>query len=199
MGPNDIPPMVEQQAENQVMPDEQGGEQASAEEQAQYETGVRAALEMIYPGGAASGQVAPQIMKDLAGQFDPQAAALVEQAQPPLGQMKVDNVAMTAVMVTLGVRGATQGQIPGDIMTHVGKAIIEELVEVSEAAKLGEFSERDMDEIVYRAFDLYRLADPTIDQEALAQDFVGIAEADKAGNLDKVLPGAQEYAKKRQG
>lgn len=82
-----------------------------------------------------------------------------------------------------------QGGYPDDVVLHGGVAIIEELIEVAEAAKIHDFSEQDIEGITYRAMDLFRTASPRVDQDALKAEFGQVVEADRAGTLGKILPG----------
>lgn len=195
----------------------EGQEPATPEEQQLYEQFVTQAMDVIYPPDQ-KGQVSPQIMADLKGQLDGKAAQLFEGAEPPLAGTPQDNVAATAVVLTIVIDGALgyskvaresdqqSQQMPPEqqsgegapdmnaVLLHGGKAIIEELVEVAEAAKIHEFSEQDMEGIVYRAMDLYRVAsensgNPGYDKAGLTREFEGLVQADREGKLSSVLPG----------
>lgn len=196
-------------------PDPQGDDEASdagnasPEEQQMYEQFVRAAMDVIYPGGGQ--QVAPQILADLKGQFDPQVLAMFEQAEPALTDSPQDSAAATAVVLTLmldqkmglGAKANEQAQNPnpdpnepdhGAVLLHGGKAIVEELLEVSEAAKIHDFNDQDIEAVWARANSLYLVAGeamgaPGANREALKGEFSKLVEADKAGQLNKVLPG----------
>ena len=206
---------------------EEGQQAATPEEQQLYEKFVNQAMDMIYPPDR-RGAVSPQIMADLTGQIDGQAAQLFQGAEPPLSGTPQDNVAATAVVLTIVLDGSLgyskmaremeqrgsqmpPEQEPGEgmeaesgsedeapdfnaVLLHGGKTLIEELVEVAEAAKIHDFSPEDMDGIVYRAMDLYRVAsensgNPGYDKASLTREFDGLVQADKAGNLSSVLPG----------
>lgn len=221
-------------------PEQEGAEPATPEEQQLYEQFVNQAMDVIYPPDR-KGQVSPQIVADLKGQLDSKAAQLFEGAEPPLSGTPQDNVAATAVVLTIVIDGAlgyskmareqdqknaqmppeqepgeeAQGQPeePGEgmkpesepedevaapdynaVLLHGGKALIEELVEVAEAAKIHDFSEQDMEGIVYRAMDLYRVAsensgNPGYDQAGLSREFEGLVMADREGRVSSVLPG----------
>lgn len=231
LGTTTMQPGTESPEDERAEPME-GGQNATPEEQALYQKFVETAGETIYPQG---GKVSPQILADLHGQFDKQALALFEGAEPPLSGSPADNVAATAVVLTLVVDGAlgysrqaqqagqqqsesepneeAPGQPeedrfgmadPGEqedegpdyaaVILHAGKAIIEELVEVAEAAKLHDFAEQDMEGIVYRAMDLYRVAsensgNPGFDKAGLTREFEGLVAADQQGQASRILPG----------
>lgn len=166
--------------------DESALEQASPEEQAQYEAFVEMMQNMIYPE-ATPGEINPAILANLKGQFDPAALEMFQQAEPALTDSPQDSAAATAVLLTLMAEG--QGKFSDEIVMHGGAAAIEELVEVAEAAKIHDFAERDMETITYRAMDLYRTASPRVDPAALTEQFKALMVANDQGNLGAVLPG----------
>lgn len=166
--------------------DEDAMEEASPEEQAQYEGFVTSALAMIYPEQT-PGEVNPAILANLRGQFEPDALAMFEAAEPALTDSPQDSVAATAVLLT--VMNESRGQFTDDVVMHGGAAIVEELVEVSEAAKIHDFSDRDMETVTYRAMDLYRISSPRADPAALTEQFKLLMQANEQGNLGAVLPG----------
>jgi hypothetical protein len=166
--------------------DEDAMEQASPEEQAQYEQFVNSGLAMIYPEQS-PGEVNPAILSSLRGQFEPDALAMFEDAQPALTDSPQDSVAATAVLLTVMNEG--RGEFTDDVVMHGGAALIEELVEVAEAAKIHEFSDKEMEGITYRAMDLYRISSPRADPAALTEEFKQLMAANEQGTLNKVLPG----------
>lgn len=90
------------------------------------------------------------------------------------------------------------------VLMHAGKAIFEELIDVAEAAGLHDFTEQEIEGAWFRAMDLYRTAAETIgktgyDPEALKAEFGQIVEANKAGNLNSILPGLPGGAPMQQG
>lgn len=168
--------------------DEDEGEPASPEEQAMYDTIVKKALGIIYPENQ-QGQVSPEILANLKGDFDTQVLSMFEPAEPALTDSPADTVAAVATLLAIMAEGSLGGPAPGEVMMHAGKAIVEEMIEVAEAAGLKDFTEEEMEGVFYRAIDLYRVASPFVDQEALKAEFGKIVEADKAGQLGAVLPG----------
>lgn len=161
-------------------------EEPTPEEQAQFEQFERAMMGYVY----ANGQVSPQIIDNLKGNFDPSVLEMFAEAQPALTDSPQDSLAATGVMLTLLTEENAQEQTySDDVVLHGGKRAIEELIEVAEAAKIHEFSEQDMETVTYRAFDLYRIASPRVDPEALTAEFQMLAEASNQGNLGAVLPG----------
>lgn len=79
-----------------------GGKQASDQEQAAYEEFAETLSDVIYPQDT-PGQVYPQILANLQGQFDPQVLGLFDGVEPALTNSPQDSVAATSVLVTLVV------------------------------------------------------------------------------------------------
>jgi hypothetical protein len=156
--------------------DGDGASNVSPEEQAQYDKFVRNGLEVIYPKGE-DAQVSPQIMQQLQGGDDP-----------------IENLANTAVHLTVAVEeSAEQGgvQLDDAVVMHGGIALLEELAEVAEAAKVHDYSEDELQAATYRAMDLYREIgeqNGRVDPDALKQQFGEIVDADKRGDVQSVLP-----------
>lgn len=166
--------------------DEGSLEQASPEEQAQYEQFVKGGMAAIYPPQS-PGEVNPAILANLKGQFEPDVLHLFEAAEPPLTDSPQDSVAATAVV--LAVMLESQGQYTDDVVLHGGAALAEDLMEISEAAKIHDFNEQDIETVTYRAMDLYRIASPRADPAALTEGFKSLMAANEKGNLGAVLPG----------
>lgn len=163
--------------------EEPQGNEASPEEQAIYDQVVNNALEVIYPKDESD--LAPAIREALSAGDDP-----------------IMNLAMAAVSVVMGLVQSAKAagqKIPGEVLFNAGSEIIELLAEAAEAFKIYDYSEEDMERALYRALDIYReqaTASGDLDPETLKQDFADLKAADDAGQLDQVLPGAVEYAKK---
>lgn len=173
--------------QQQPLADGPDGE-VSPEEQAQYDAFVKGALAVIYPE-ATPGEVNPAILDNLRGKFDPNALELFQQTEPALTDSPQDSVAASAVLLT--VMGEQKGgqELTDDVVMHGGTAIIEELIEVAEAAKIHDFDEKEIEGVTYRAFDLYRTASQRVDPEALTQQFQELMAANEKGELGRVLPG----------
>jgi hypothetical protein len=166
--------------------DESALEQASPEEQAQYEQFVNGMMAVVYPEQS-PGEVNPAILANLKGQFEPDALQIFEQAEPALTDSPQDSLAATAVILTM--MGESQAEYTDDVVMHGGAATVEELIEVAEAAKIHDFSEEDIETVTYRAMDLYRIASPRADPAALSEQFQMLMAANEQGNLGSVLPG----------
>lgn len=176
------------------MPGNAEGESASPEEQAIYDRFVKTVMGVIYPEGPE--QVSPQIMQNLQGQFDQRAQAMFAEAVPPVQATPTDSIAQTAVLLTIAIESAMERsgqQIPDDVVFHAGAEVLEMLAELAEAAGIVDLSDDEMNAVMLRAMDLYRISSPRVDPEALAAEFGQIIEADRAGNMDQVLPGATSF------
>lgn len=167
----------------------QPGQQASPEEQALYEDFINRAESVLVPE---QGEVSREILANLSGDFDQQAAAVFAQAEPPLAQSPQDAVSATATLLTLMIEAQALQEgtdYPDDVVMHAGAEVVEMLVAVSEAAGIHDFNEEEMEGMFYRALDLYRISSPRIDPEALKAGFQAIVQANDAGKLNEVLPG----------
>lgn len=163
-------------------------EEPTPEEQAQFEQFERAMMGAIYPADQ-NGQVNPAVIENLKGGFDPSALEMFAEAQPALTDSPQDSLAATAVLLTLLTEQSAKEPYTDDVTMHGGKRAIEELIEVSEAAKIHEYSEQDIETVTYRAVDLYRISSPRVDRDSLTAEFQTLAEASNKGNLGAVLPG----------
>lgn len=150
------------------------------EEQAQYEAFVNNGLEVIYgKGEGESGE--PGAREDILNR-------LRESSDP------IENLANTTVwLVTMLETSAESGgvQLDDAVVMHGGKAMLEELAEVAEAANIHDYSEKEMEGAWYRGLDLYRetaTEQGRIDPDMLKQQFGEIEEADRQGRMGDVLP-----------
>lgn len=172
----------------------------SPEEQADYDKFVNNALEIIYPQGG--GTVSPVVMKHLNGEYEQEAQQILAEAQPPLGVSPIDNLAGTTVLlvVALDQSATAAGKDVGqDVVIHGGVAVLEELATVAQAAKIHDYSDKEIEAATLRAMDLYRYVGPRYDENAAKQDFGQVVEADKTGTLDQVVPGIGQALKQQGG
>jgi hypothetical protein len=75
---------------------------------------------------------------------------------------------------------------------HGGQAVIEELAEIADAAKIYDYTPEEMTGALQQAIDIYRpkaIQDGRTNEETLKGQFAEINEADAAGKLGDVLPG----------
>jgi hypothetical protein len=86
------------------------------------------------------------------------------------------------------------------VIFHAGREILEQLIELSEAAGLHTWKEAEIQGAWYNALDMYREANTgeggRIDPAAAAADFQALSDADKEGRGDEVLPGYEQQSEK---
>lgn len=198
-------PMQENEAaEGQEVEATEGKEPANEQEQALLDKFVDGVMDVIYPPQAEGG-FSPQVVDDLKGNVDPEVLKMFAQADPPVDTKNpADLVAVVAITLLIAVdqqmnigpmiAEPQEGIDATAIMMEAGQTIIEALVEVAEAAKIHDFSQDEIDSAALRAADLYRTAAETMglpgyNKEALTAAFAELVAADKAGTLNKVLPG----------
>jgi len=161
----------------------------SPEEQEQYTRFEDNYLRLIYDGD----QVRPELLEAL--QNETEAPPELEGQAPPPHILALANV---AVQITGRIDDAAReaGEpITDDVLFHGGKAVIEELATVAEAANIRDYSEEEMAGALTLAVDMYRekaMADGRTDEETLNSEWERLIAADKAGNADSVVPGIME-------
>ena len=168
----------------------EGGEPSTPEEQAMYDAIVNAGLDIIVPGGGS--EVAPPFLESLKGNLPAEVQQMFAAAEPPIDPNPLDAAAATGTVVVMLAEQQVEAsgqQVPNDVLFHAGAEILEYVINVSDSAGIHDFSEEDIERVTFRAMDLYRTAAPRADQEALAQEFGQVVEADKAGQLGALLPG----------
>lgn len=152
------------------------------EEQAAYDQFVKNGMEVIYSDEG--GNVRPDILNRLRQHPDD----------------PIHTLANVAVWLTINVEQSAEqsgAQIDDDVLMHGGIALLEELAEVSGAAKIHTYDEKEVNAATLAAMDLYREAmtqSGKIDPEQLKQEFGQIVAADKAGNVASVLPQIKDGA-----
>lgn len=160
---------------------DQEAEQASPEEQAQYDRFVNNAFELIYDEATM-----PGVLQSLAGDGDP----------------KLGLATTAASIVTHLKQSAEQSGAPldEDVLYKAGIAILEELADLAGKAGIHEFSEEEAEGALYQALDVYReLNAGEIDQQRYAGELQGLMQADKAGKLGEMLPGIEKVAERGGG
>lgn len=159
------------------------GENVSPEEQAQYENFVSNGMELVY-----NEQTMPALMQSIATASSP-----------------VEGLSNALVMVVSRLEESAKqnnAQIDGEVMMHGATEISEALVELAEAAGIHQFTEQDMEGAFYSAVDRYRESKQQsgeLPEAELKQDFAMMQQADQAGQLDQMVPGANEAAQKLGG
>lgn len=166
---------------------ESGGEpNVTPEEQAVYDQVVTNAYKIIYPEGEEA-QVSPKIIASLKASDKP-----------------VLNLATTAVTLVTALQQSAKasGQpVPGEVLFHAATEIIEDLAEVSEAAKIHDYSEEEMENALYLGLDMYReQATKTgdIDTEQLKEGWEQVKQADASGTMDQFAPGLAQRMREGQ-
>lgn len=160
---------------------DEAGEQPNVtpEEQQQYDAFVENGLKVIYTDGTDGADPAPR----------PDVINRLKESSDP-----IENLANATVwLVTMLETSAEQGgqQLEDAVVMHAGQALLEELAEVSEAAKIHDYSQDELDGAWYKGLDLYRetaTESGRIDPEALKQQFGEIESADQQGRMGDVLP-----------
>lgn len=178
---------------------EQGGQEASPEEQAIYDAFIEKAQSIVFPPEGEP-TARPEIVANLKGQFDEQVMQMFAQAEPPIAETPQEALSVTTVtlvMMTEALMAQEGVDVPDEVVYNAGVEVLEILAEVTEAATGYDYTQDDMDNAALRAMDLYRLASPRVDNEALKAEFEEIMAANDAGELDKVLPGAWQYASQK--
>lgn len=171
------------------------GEQASPEEQAQYDQVVNNALEIIYPKGEQQG-MSPAVKAHLSGQFEPQAAEMLKPLQPPLNPSSpIEALAATSALVVMMLDGsAAQAgkEIDAGVLFHAGLEITQILADDAKEFGILDLGDQDQEKAFYRAVDIYRQISPRAQQAQpeLASEFDQLKQANDQGKLGQVLPGA---------
>jgi hypothetical protein len=159
--------------------DDAGDEQASPEEQKEYDGFVTAAMEIIYGGG----KVKPEILKLLDDDPADLKAALGDSEEFAKFGPSVA-LAGAAVVVVLELVKKADGDVSDAVILHGGKEILEELGHVATEAGVHDFSEDELNKAFYIALDLYRetaTAQGLLDPSQLKEEFGQIKDADAQG------------------
>jgi hypothetical protein len=158
----------------------EGDEQSnvSPEEQAVYDQVVGNALKIISSPKTRGG-----ILQALQGDGNPEEG--------------LANAAATVAKRVIDSAEKAGMKVPGDIMLPAGQEIVEALAEVQRNAGIADLDEKQIEGAFMRGLDLFRemaQADGTIDRATFERDFQAMAQADKAGRLDEMVPGASKAA-----
>jgi len=195
MPPQAMAPGQEPGLDDTLVGDEEGLDQATPEEQDAYEGCVLAGLELIYEGGEAR----PAILKLLDDDPSDLKAALGE-AYPDndanwQGREHILTLAAAATILTLKVTSQVAeetGERPdGVVIFHAGRALLEELAELSEKAGQRAYDESEIGEAFRVGADLFREAaadSGLIDLDSAKEDWDEVVQADHEGRLGEMLP-----------
>ena len=161
----------------QVASDE--GTTPSPEEQAQYSKFEQNYLAVIYNE---NGEVSPEVLDMLQNPAPTPPEMQGEMASPP-----VTALATAAVTITQELDDSARKAgkpLTDDVLFHGGVAVVEELAEVAEAAKIHDYTEDELSGAVSLAVSMYRdkaIADGRTDEQQLAQQFDEIQRANQEG------------------
>lgn len=151
---------------------EDQSEQASPEEQKQYDMFVSNAMKLMYDPKSF-----PKLMQSMDSGADP-----------------VDGLANAAAMVVSSTEQSMRQsgmEMDDEILLNAGSEIVEQLADLSKESTGKEFSQNDINSALYRGVDLYREMKTNsgqIDRGKYEQEFAQMVEADKNGTLEQMIP-----------
>ena len=151
------------------------GEQATPEEQAQYELFVGQCLKLIYGGGKVNQAVLDRLKTGKPVQALAAAATVI-----------VDRVFTSAK--------ENGKDFAADILLHAGKEILQDLAELAQKSGIHDYTQDELDGAFYAAVDQFR-ADHQgmIDQNAAKGELQQLQQADQQGKLGQMLPGIEKF------
>lgn len=186
--PKTPPPVAPETQEADPTKVADGESNVTPEEQAEYDQFMQNALTLLYESGEDGGQVRPQVLDALkAGNSGQQ-----QEGGPNPAILALAHAAVTVVAQLDDSARKAGKPVSDDVLYHGGVAVIEELAEIAEAAKIHDYSEEDMTGAFAQALDMYRskaIEDGRTSEETLKGQFAEINEAEAAGTLGDVLPG----------
>jgi len=157
----------------------------SPEEQAQYNAFVENGAEVIYSEGGQK-----SILDSIAG------GGQGGDGNP------VEGLANALVMLVMRLEDSAEQagtKMSGDVMLHGGSELLELMVEMAEEAGIHTFDDSEIESALYLALDTYRATrqqQGKLPEEQLQADFEEVQRAEQAGQLEEVIPGIGEYAKR---
>jgi len=159
-----------------------GAQQASPEEQGQYEHFVAKAYDLIYDRA-----MMPKIIDMLAGEGDP-----------------TEGLARAAALVIKRVMDMAEGageKLAGDVILHAGTEVFEDLANLSKVAKIKDFSQdQDAFEGAYfKTLDMFRTMlqeSGRLDEGAAKKDLETLMAMDKDGKLEEMFRGLADEDEK---
>jgi hypothetical protein len=164
-------------------PEDEETPNVSPEEQQQYDVFVENAMQLLY---SEDGEVEPEVLARLS-----------------TGKKPIDVLAQTAVWIIMIVEeDAKKNNMPieDDVLFHAGREIVEQLIDIAEAAGIHTYKEAEIQGAWYQALDMYREAnsDETgrINPDEAAGAFEALNEADKEGRADEIIPGFEQKAER---
>lgn len=153
----------------------------SPEEQQQYDLFVQNGMEILYTD---DGTPQPEVLKRLS-----------------TGSKPIDTLAQTTVWLVMILEQDAQRAgrpIENDVLFHGAREIMEQMIELAEAADIHTFKEAEIQGAWYQALDMYREANSDeggrFNKDEAAAEFEALNEADKEGRADEVLPGFERMS-----
>lgn len=146
----------------------------SPEEQAQYDQFVDNCYKMIY-----SAQGFPKIMERLTASNNP-----------------IEGLATAVSSVVFRAADSARKagfDISPDVLFHGGFEVLNDLADTARKVGVHEYTDQEVQDAWYAGLDMYLKQDPGQQQQAQA-DLQQLIEADKAGQLDQLVPGATQAA-----
>jgi hypothetical protein len=163
--------------------DDEGTEQATPEEQAQYDTFVKLGDKLISEGGE---KILDLIDEDPADLL--KILGDIPELRDPTPSMTLAAAAVIVVMETI----RRSPEKPDDlIIMHGGKELLETLAQLGADSGGHDYSQDELNQAWLHGQDLYRetaSAAGLIDDDALKQQFDEIVTSDKEGRLGQTLP-----------
>jgi hypothetical protein len=158
------------------MPEGEGEQPSNVtpEEQAAYERFVDNCYSLVYDK-----KTIGNVLKSLDATDDPKM-----------------NLANTTVMIVKRVADSARQagqQVSTDVLMHGGAEVLEDLADLAAKMGLHSYTPDEIEGAVYIAADLYRgmaEADGTLDIEGSKRDMAKAIQADQAGQMDAIIPGA---------
>lgn len=159
---------------------EEAATNVTPEEQEQYNQFVTNGMQAMYDEKSL-----PQMLQAIQGDGNP-----------------VEGLANALVMLVTRLEDSAEqaGQkISGDVMLHGGTELLEQMADLSKEAGMHDFNKQELEEALYTAMDLYRgfrQEQGKLEPEPYVQDIQALQAAEESGNVDDVMPGLTEFAKK---
>jgi hypothetical protein len=161
---------------------DQDGQQASPEEQAQYEQAMVNAQKLLY---TPDNQPQPGILDALkASQEEQPGDAQGKSLSPP-----VSALSHVAVMVVSKLDDSAREAgkpLTDDVLQEVGDDVIGMLADIANATGIHDYTEQELEGATVASYDMYRdkaIADGRTSEDDLKQQWDGLLQADKEGRL----------------
>lgn len=153
------------------------------DEQRSYDEFVKNGMEIMY---RPDGTVEPEILKRLS-----------------TGNKPIDTMAQTTVWLAMMLEQDAKKaghEIADEVIFHAGRELMEQLVDIADAADIHKFKQAEIQGAWYNALDMYREANTgeggRINPDEAAAGFEALNEADKEGRADEILPGFYQQSER---